>query len=58
VKYVEAHLVFNPEILLIDAHRIADHIEFSIPKIDTKCEWSVMIHLDPYDDSMEDKDSL
>lgn len=50
-KYVEVHLVFNPEILLIDAHRIADHIEYSIPKIDEKCEWKVMIHLDPYDDS-------
>lgn len=51
VKHVEAHLVFNPEILLIDAHRIADHIEYNIPKIDIKCEWKVMIHLDPFDDS-------
>jgi len=51
IKYVEFHLVFNPEILLIDAHRIADHIEYSIPKIDNKYEWKVMIHLDPYDDS-------
>jgi len=55
VKYVETHLVFNPEILLIDAHRIADHIEYSIPKIDTNCEWNVMIHMDPYDDSMDNK---
>lgn len=50
-KFVEVHLVFNPKILLIDAHRIADHIEYKIPKIDEKCEWKVMIHLDPYDDS-------
>jgi len=50
VKYVEVHLVFNPDILLIDAHRIWDHIEYNIPKIDEKCEWKVLIHLDPYDD--------
>ncbi len=54
IKYVEVHLVFTPEILLIDAHRIGDHIEYSIPKIDEKCEWMVMIHLDPYDDSPQD----
>jgi cation diffusion facilitator family transporter len=54
IKYVEVHLVFNPNILLVDAHRIGDHIEYSIPKIDTKCEWNVMIHLDPYDDSASD----
>ncbi|MDP2090990.1 MAG: cation diffusion facilitator family transporter [Candidatus Gracilibacteria bacterium] len=54
IKYVEVHLVFTPEILLIDAHRIGDHIEYSIPKIDDKCEWIVMIHLDPYDDSPQD----
>ena len=51
VKYVEVHLVFNPWILLIDAHRIGDHIEYQIPKIDAKHEWKVMAHLDPYDDS-------
>ena len=50
-KFVEVHLVFNPEILLIDAHRIWDHVEYQIPQIDTKCDWKVMIHLDPYDDS-------
>jgi len=54
VKYVEVHLVFNPTILLIDAHRIWDHIEYQIPKIDPNHEWKVMVHLDPYDDSMED----
>lgn len=49
-KHVEVHLVFNPEILLIDAHRIADHIEYQIPKIDPDHEWNIMVHLDPYDD--------
>jgi cation diffusion facilitator family transporter len=51
VKYVEVHLVFNPWILLVDAHRVGDHIEYQIPKIDEKHEWKVMVHLDPYDDS-------
>ena len=53
IKHVEVHIVFNPEILLIDAHRIANHIENKIPKIDTNHEWDVLIHLDPYDDSPE-----
>ena len=51
VKYVEVHLVFNPWILLVDAHRVGDHVEYQIPKIDPKHEWKVMVHLDPYDDS-------
>jgi cation diffusion facilitator family transporter len=53
IKHVEVHIVFNPEILLIDAHRIANHIENKIPKIDINHEWDVLIHLDPYDDSPE-----
>jgi divalent metal cation (Fe/Co/Zn/Cd) transporter len=51
VKYVEVHLVFNPEILLIDAHRVWDHIESKIAQIDKDHEWKIMVHLDPYDDS-------
>ena len=51
VKYVEVHLVFNPEILLIDAHRVWDHIESKIAQIDKEHEWKIMVHLDPYDDS-------
>ncbi len=53
-KHVEVHLVFNPDIKLIDAHRVSDHVEYSIPKIDEKKKWKVMIHLDPYDDSYDD----
>ncbi len=51
IKYVEIHLVFNPEILLVDAHRIWDHIEAHIADIDKKSDWKIMVHLDPYDDS-------
>lgn len=54
IKFVEVHLVFTPEIKLIDAHRISDHIEYTIPRIDTNYDWKVMIHMDPYDDSMYD----
>ena len=54
IKYVEVHLVFNPEILLINAHRVANHVENQIPKIDEKHEWKILVHLDPYDDSIEE----
>jgi ferrous-iron efflux pump FieF len=50
-KYVEVHLVFNPEILLVDAHRIWDHVEAQIQNIDKKHDWKIFVHLDPYDDS-------
>lgn len=50
VKYVEVNLVFNPEILLINAHRIWNHVESKIHKIDKKCKWNIMIHLDPFED--------
>ena len=53
VKYVEVHLVFNSDILLIDAHRVWDHIESKIAQIDKEHEWKIMVHLDPYDDSEE-----
>ena len=51
IKYVEVHLVFNPEILLVDAHRVGDHVEAKIAEIDKKHEWKILVHLDPYDDS-------
>ncbi|MDD2907513.1 MAG: cation diffusion facilitator family transporter [Candidatus Gracilibacteria bacterium] len=49
-KFVEVHVVFNPEIKLVDAHRISDHIESHIPKIDTNHSWEILVHMDPYDD--------
>ena len=50
-KFVDIHIVFHPEILLIDAHRASDHIEQKIRKLDTSSDWVFNIHLDPYDDS-------
>lgn len=52
-KYVEVHLVFNPDIKLVDAHKISDIIENEIPKIDKKFIWSISVHLDPYNDCIK-----
>ncbi len=51
-KFVEMHIVLVPDILLLHAHRIADSIEDKIKTIDESSKWHIMIHLDPYDDSM------
>lgn len=54
-KFIDVHLVFNPSIKLIDAHRVSDQIEEQIRKIDTSMKWFFNIHLDPYDDSNLDE---
>ncbi len=51
-KFVEMHLVLVPDIMLLHAHRIADSIEERIKRIDPESKWHVIIHLDPYDDSL------
>jgi ferrous-iron efflux pump FieF len=56
-KFVEAHLVFTPVIKLLDAHNAADDIIKNIKLIDTDSQWVVNVHLDPYDDSKEHKNS-
>lgn len=55
VKFVEAHLVFRENISLLDAHRVSHEIEDEIRKLDTDSEWSILFHLDPYDDKETDK---
>ncbi|MDE5926130.1 MAG: cation diffusion facilitator family transporter [Helicobacter sp.] len=45
---VEVHLVFDPNISLLDAHRVADSIECAIQNLEGK--WEIITHLDPYDD--------
>ena len=58
VNFVDVHLVFHPEILLVDAHEIGDRVEEKIHKIDKTSEWVINIHLDPYDDSgLHDKNN-
>lgn len=48
INFVEVHLVFDPNISLLDAHQIADSIECAIRNLEGK--WEIITHLDPYDD--------
>ncbi|BCD62424.1 hypothetical protein NitYY0826_C1300 [Nitratiruptor sp. YY08-26] len=50
-NFVDVHVVFTPEISLMDAHRVSDKIEDEIKKLDPTSNWHITIHLDPYDDS-------
>ncbi|HSR73760.1 MAG TPA: cation diffusion facilitator family transporter [Sulfurovum sp.] len=49
-NFVEFHMVLRPNILLLDAHRIADQIEEKIHLLDNKKNWLISPHFDPYDD--------
>ncbi len=55
-NFVDVHLVFNPLILLAEAHKIADRIEEQIMQIDPDKKWIFYTHLDPYDDSETNED--
>ncbi|MGX3011925.1 cation diffusion facilitator family transporter [Helicobacter sp. 23-1044] len=50
--FVEYHLVFDKEITLFKAHEISDAIEAQIRGISADYEWVILVHLDPYDDSV------
>jgi ferrous-iron efflux pump FieF len=49
-NFVEFHIVLEPDMLLLDAHRIAEQIEEEISKIDLNKRWIITPHFDPYDD--------
>ncbi len=49
-NFVEFHMVLRPNILLLEAHRIADEVEAQIYALDTKRSWIISPHFDPYDD--------
>ncbi|CAA6820870.1 MAG: Cobalt-zinc-cadmium resistance protein [uncultured Sulfurovum sp.] len=49
-NFVEFHLVFHPKMFLLDAHRISDHIEEKIRSLDSKKDWMIVPHYDPYND--------
>jgi cation diffusion facilitator family transporter len=51
-NYVEFHMVLRPNILLLDAHRIADEVEEQIHVLDRKKNWLISPHFDPYDDEL------
>jgi len=50
VNFVEFHLVLQPNMYLIEAHRISDQIEDKIVLLEDKKRWIITPHYDPYDD--------
>lgn len=49
-NYVEFHMVLRPNMLLLEAHRIADEVEDKIFLLDDRKKWVITPHFDPYDD--------
>ncbi len=49
-NFVEFHMVLRPNMLLLEAHRIADQVEDEMMKLDSKRRWLITPHFDPYDD--------
>jgi len=49
-NFVEFHMVLRPNMLLLEAHRIADEVEDKIFLLDTRKKWVITPHFDPYDD--------
>jgi len=49
-NFVEFHMVLRPSILLLEAHRIADEVEDKILLLNSKKQWVITPHFDPYDD--------
>jgi len=43
-------MVLRPNMLLLEAHRIADEVEDKICLLDKKKKWIITPHFDPYDD--------
>jgi divalent metal cation (Fe/Co/Zn/Cd) transporter len=43
-------MVLRPNILLLEAHRIADQVEDQIFLLDANKKWIITPHFDPYDD--------
>ncbi|MBD3788788.1 MAG: cation transporter [Campylobacterales bacterium] len=49
-NFVEFHMVLRPNMLLLEAHRIADQVEEKIMELDKTKKWMITPHFDPYDD--------
>jgi divalent metal cation (Fe/Co/Zn/Cd) transporter len=56
--FVDVHLVFDRQISLLEAHKCSDNIELQITQIDDKYNWTITVHLDPYDDSIEHEEEI
>jgi len=50
INFVEFHMVLRPNMLLMEAHRIAEEVEDKIMAIDPNKRWVITPHFDPYDD--------
>ncbi len=49
-NFIEFHLVLEPDMKLLEAHRISDEIEEEIRALENKKRWIITPHYDPYDD--------
>ncbi len=49
-NFLEFHMVLRPNMILLEAHRIADEIEDKIIALDSNKRWVITPHFDPYDD--------
>ena len=49
-NFVEFHMVLHPNMLLLEAHRIADEVEDQMMALERKKRWIITPHFDPYDD--------
>ncbi len=49
-NFVEFHMVLRPNMLLLEAHRIADEVEDKIMTLESNKKWIITPHFDPYDD--------
>lgn len=49
-NFIEFHMVLRPNMLLLEAHRIADEVEDEIKSLEENKKWIITPHFDPYDD--------
>ena len=49
-NFIEFHMVLRPNMLLLEAHRIADEVEDQIMALEVNKKWVITPHFDPYDD--------
>jgi cation diffusion facilitator family transporter len=49
-NFIEFHMVLQPDMLLLEAHRIAEEVEEKIMALEPDKRWVITPHFDPYDD--------
>jgi divalent metal cation (Fe/Co/Zn/Cd) transporter len=48
-------MVLRPDMLLIEAHDIADEVELAIIALEPDKRWAINPHFDPFDDSAQNE---